>query len=96
MVHDPGLRLDKWLWFARLAKSRSQAASICEAKRLRLDGRVIEKASTCVRPGAVIAFPQGEAVRVLRVEALGERRGPYPEARQLYTDLALTPEAATA
>jgi len=94
MVHDPGLRLDKWLWFARLAQSRSQAANLCEARRMRLDGRVIEKASTCVRPGAVLAFPQGEAVRVIKVEALGDRRGPYPEARQLYTDLALTPGAA--
>ena len=96
MEHDPGLRLDKWLWFGRLTKSRSQAANLGEGRRLRLDGRVIEKASTCVRPGAVLAFAQGEAVRVLRVEALGDHRGPYPQARQLYTDLALTPKAANA
>lgn len=63
---------------------------------MRLDGRVIEKASTCVRPGAVLAFAQGEAVRVLRVESLGDHRGPYPQARQLYTDLALTPGATGA
>ncbi len=89
MVHDAGLRLDKWLWFARLAKSRSQAASLCEARRLRVDGRVVEKASTCVRPGAVLAWPVGDAVKVVKVEALADRRGPYPEARQLYTELAL-------
>ena len=94
MVHDAGLRLDKWLWHARLAKSRSAAAGLCEARRLRCDGRVIEKASTCVRPGAVLAWPVGDTVRVVKVEALGERRGPYPEARQLYTELALTPEVA--
>lgn len=96
MVHDAGLRLDKWLWFARLAKSRSQAAHLCEARRLRIDGRVIDKPSATVRPGAVLAFTQGDAVRVVRVESLGDRRGPYPEARQLYTELALTPAAAPA
>lgn len=88
MIQDSGLRLDKWLWFARLAKSRTQAANLLETARIRLDGRVVEKPSVQVRPGQVIAFAQGDAVRVLRVEALGDRRGPYPEARQLYTDLS--------
>lgn len=88
MVHDAALRLDKWLFHARISKSRAQAQKLCEARRLRLDGRVIEKGSALVRPGAVVAFPQGERVRVLRVLALGERRGPYPEACALYTELA--------
>ncbi len=97
MIHSEGMRLDKWLWFARLARSRAQAAQLCQARRLRLDGRVIEKPSAMVRPGAVLAFAQGEAVRVLRVEAVGLRRGPAPEARALYTDLApLTAPASPA
>lgn len=88
MIHDSGLRLDKWLWFARLAKSRTQAACLLETRRVRLDGRVVDKPSAQVRPGQVLAFAQGDHVKVIRVEALGDRRGPYPEARQLYTDLS--------
>lgn len=88
MIADAALRLDKWLWFARLAKSRTQAANLCEARRLRVDGRVVEKPSTAIRPGAVLAFAVGEDVRVVRVDALGDRRGPYPEARRLYTELS--------
>ena len=95
MVHGPGLRLDKWLWFARLAKSRGDAQAIAESRHLRLDGRVIEKASTLVRPGSVLSFPKGDQVMVVRVEALAERRGPYEEARHLYTDLT-RPSALTA
>lgn len=84
---DAGLRLDKWLWFARLTKSRTQAANFVETRRLRIDGRLIEKPSAQVRPGQVLAFADGDAVRVIRVESLAERRGPFPEARQLYTEL---------
>ena len=97
LIHHGGLRLDKWLWFARLAKSRTQAAVFCETRRMRVDGRVIDKPSAQVRPGSILAFADGDAVRIIRVEKLGERRGPYPEARQLYTDLApLTVEAQAA
>ena len=87
MVYEQGLRLDKWLWFARLSASRSEAQALCESRRLRMDGRVIEKASTLVRPGAVLSFARGERLMAMRVEALAERRGPYQEARHLYTDL---------
>ncbi|MFN7173963.1 MAG: S4 domain-containing protein [Thermaurantiacus tibetensis] len=85
MVHGPGLRLDKWLWYARLAASRSDAQALCESRRLRLDGRVIDRSCTRVRPGNVLAFPRGDQVIALRVEALADRRGPFAEARQLYT-----------
>ncbi len=87
MVYGAGLRLDKWLWFARLAKSRSAAQDLCESRRLRIDGRVIDRASALVRAGSVLSFPKGEEVIVVRVEGLAERRGPYEEARHLYTDL---------
>lgn len=88
MVYEQGLRLDKWLWFARLSPSRAEAQALCESRRLRMDGRVIEKASTLVRPGAVLSFARGERLMAVRVEALAERRGPYQEARLLYTDLS--------
>lgn len=87
MVYDRGMRIDKWLWFARLAKSRGAAQEICESRHLRLDGRVIERSCIPVRPGSVISFPRGEKVVAVRVEALAERRGPYTEARLLYTSL---------
>jgi len=87
LVYGAGLRLDKWLWFARLAKSRSAAQDLCESRRLRIDGRVIDRASALVRAGSVLSYPRDDEVVVVRVEGLAERRGPYEEARQLYTDL---------
>ena len=88
MVYGAGLRLDKWLWFARLAKTRGAAQDLCESRRLRIDGRVIDRASALVRAGSVISFPRDDEVIVVRVEALSDRRGPYEEARHLYTDLS--------
>ena len=96
MVYGPGLRLDKWLWYARLANSRSQAQELAESRHLRLDGRVIERASALVRPGSVLSFPWGERVRAVRVEALGDRRAPFEEARHLYADLNAPQFALTA
>ena len=82
------LRIDKFLWFARLAKSRSEAKAIAEARHLRIDGRVVDRASASVRQGSVIAYPRGGRVHVLRVERLPERRGPFTIASQCYTDLS--------
>lgn len=81
------MRLDKFLWFARLAKTRSAAQAIAASGHLRIDSRVVGRAHVAVHAGQVIAFPQGSAVRVLRIEALPVRRGPAPEARGCYTDL---------
>lgn len=96
MVYGPGLRLDKWLFFARLTKSRSQAQELAESRHLRLDGRVIERCSALVRPGSILSFPWHDEVRIVRVEGLADRRGPFVEAMHLYTDLAepLTRRAA--
>ena len=95
MVYGQGLRLDKWLWFARLTKSRSDAQQLCESRHLRLDGRVIDRPSAQVRAGSVVSFPRADKVVVVRVEGLAERRGPFPEARELYTDLSRGPELAS-
>ncbi len=84
----PGMRIDKFLWFARLAPSRSAAQALAEAGMMRLDGRRIDRAHTLVRIGSVIALVHGGVVRVLRIDTLPQRRGPAPEAAQLYTDLA--------
>jgi ribosome-associated heat shock protein Hsp15 len=81
------MRLDKFLWFARLAKTRSAAQAIAASGHLRIDCRPIDRAHASIRAGQVIAFAQGPKVRVLRIKALPARRGPSPEAQSCYTDL---------
>jgi ribosome-associated heat shock protein Hsp15 len=89
------LRLDKWLWFARFCKSRTLAAKLCAAGRVRIEGEVVHKAHHLIHPGDVLTFPLGPHIRVIRVLQLGVRRGPAVEARQLYEDLAPPKPAAT-
>lgn len=88
MSADAACRLDVWLWRAHLFKSRARAAAFCAEEGLRINRRKTDKAHHPVRPGDVLTFPLGPHVRVLRVRALGTRRGPAAEARSLYEDLA--------
>jgi len=81
------LRLDKFLWFARIVKTRALAQALAEQGRLRLNGRPIAQAHAPVRLSDTLTFAQCGAVRVLRVEALPTRRGPPAEARALYCEL---------
>ena len=81
------LRLDKFLWFARIVKTRALAQALAEDGRLRLNGRAVDKAHAPVRVGDVLTFARHGAVRVLRIEALPARRGPPAEARALYCEL---------
>ena len=85
---EASLRLDKFLWFARIVKTRALAQSFAEDGRLRIHGRVIDRAHAPVRVGDVLSFAIHGRVSVLRIEALPARRGPPAEARALYTDLA--------
>ncbi len=89
------IRLDKWLWQARFFKSRALASKLCAAGRVRIDREVTTKAHAAIRVGQVLTFPQARDIRVVRVTALGTRRGPAAEARTLYEDLA-PPEAQAA
>ena len=82
------LRLDKWLWHARFFKTRTLAAERVGSGSVRVNGTRVEKRATTVGPGDVLTFAQGDAVRVVRVEAIGVRRGPASEAQTLYTDLS--------
>lgn len=82
------MRLDKFLWFVRLAKTRPVAQQIAEAGHLRIDGRVVDRAHSPVRIGNVLSFPLHDRVRIIRIEALPTRRGPPPEAHSCYTDLS--------
>jgi ribosome-associated heat shock protein Hsp15 len=81
------LRLDKWLWQARFFKTRGLAAALVTKGRVRVNGQPAARASRGVGAGDVLTFPQGNAIRVVRIVALGDRRGPAPEARGLYDDL---------
>ncbi len=81
------LRIDKWLWQARFFKTRSLSAKQVSGGHVRVNGNRVLKPAQAVGPGDVLTFPQGCVVRVVRIEALGERRGPAPEAQTLYTDL---------
>jgi ribosome-associated heat shock protein Hsp15 len=93
----PGLRLDKWLWHARFFKTRSLASQYCLSGRLRVNGVPTAKAHYAARVGDVLTFPLGDDIRVVKIVALGERRGPAPEAQTLYEDLTVrTPRRETA
>lgn len=80
-------RIDKWLWHARFFKTRTLAAKVVEGGHCRINRERVRKPGHAVKPGDVLTFAQGHDIRVIEVSALGERRGPAPEARQLYKDL---------
>jgi ribosome-associated heat shock protein Hsp15 len=88
-----GLRLDKWLWQARFAKTRSLAARQIAEGLVLLDGRAV-KPSQRARIGDRVSLRFGTADHVIEIRALGQRRGPAAEARLLYMEIATTPRAA--
>jgi ribosome-associated heat shock protein Hsp15 len=81
------LRIDKWLWHARFFKSRTLAAKWVDAGHVRVNRKVVRKVNHAVQAGDVLTFALGPHIRVIRIAALGERRGPASEAQTLYTDL---------
>lgn len=85
-------RLDKWLWHARLVKSRSLAAKLIEQGCVRVNRQRVLKAATCIKCGDVLTACLYGQVRVIEVLALAERRGPSSEARVLFSEL--TPSRA--
>jgi ribosome-associated heat shock protein Hsp15 len=89
-------RVDKYLWYTRFFKSRTLAASVVTAGRVRINGARCEKASTIVKVGDVLTFPAGPLVRVIKVVSGGTRRGPASEAQMLYEDLTPPPEVRAA
>lgn len=86
MTKAEKLRVDKWLWQARFFKSRALAAKVVESG-IRVDSTKVSKPSRTVSPGDVLTFAQGRQIRVVRILALGSRRGPATEAQELYEDL---------
>ena len=88
---EDACRVDVWLWRARFFKTRSLSARMVEEVRVRLNRAGaesrIDKPSRTVRVGDQLVFALGGRLTAVRIEALGERRGPPAEARTLYSPL---------
>jgi len=83
------VRIDRYLFFIRLMKSRTLAQGLIDEGHVRIDGKRVEKPSEEVRVGSVIALPLHGKVRILRVLALPDRRGPATEARSCYEEVGI-------
>lgn len=91
MADTDRLRIDKWLWFARVVKTRTAAAALCEDGSVRINGARIGQAHKPVRIGDVLTVALQGHVKVLKVIALAARRGPSSEAQLIYEDLSPQP-----
>jgi len=85
------LRIDKLLWFLRLARSRTVAQEMAHQGHIRLNGKRIDKARQRVAEGDVLTLPLAHRVLVIEVLNLPNRRGPAPEAQSCYRMLDETP-----
>jgi ribosome-associated heat shock protein Hsp15 len=89
-------RLDKWLWHARIVKTRSVAAQLIAQGKFKVNRDRVIKPATMVKSGDVITMAVFGRVRVLKIEGFSERRGPAMEARTLYADLTPAADDASA
>ena len=83
------MRIDRYLHCIRLVKSRTLAQAVIDTGHVRIDGRRVEKVSEAIKVGSIVALPLHGKVRVLRVTALPDRRGPASEARACYAELGV-------
>jgi len=84
-------RLDKWLWHARMVRTRSDAARLAEAGYVRLNGSRILAPGHAVKIGDVVTLALDRAVRVVKIEGFCERRGQAAAARALYRNMTRLP-----
>jgi ribosome-associated heat shock protein Hsp15 len=84
----PRQRLDKWLWFARVTKTRGLAARLITGGHVRLNARRIETPAKAVSPGDVLTIALEHRVRVLKIVAAGTRRDGFSRAASLFEDLS--------
>ncbi|GJD95298.1 RNA-binding S4 domain-containing protein [Methylobacterium iners] len=87
-------RLDKWLWFARFARTRTLAGRLVSDGFVRVNGTRIEAPAKALAVGDVVTVAAAHVTATVRVVDLGQRRGPAPEARLLYADLSAGEDAA--
>jgi len=86
-------RIDKWLWHARVVRTRSAAAALVDSGLVRVNSERVGQASRLVRPGDVLTIALDRNVRILKVAGFAERRGSATLARVLFEDM--TPVADT-
>ncbi|MBZ9742443.1 RNA-binding S4 domain-containing protein [Mesorhizobium sp. CO1-1-4] len=91
MVAEGRQRIDKWLFFSRAVKSRSLAAKLVVAGRVRINRDKAAQASDLVKPGDVLTITLDRRIFVWKVLGAGARRGPAEEARTLYEDMSSPP-----
>lgn len=91
MAAEGRQRVDKWLFFARVVKSRTLAAKLAQSGRVRINRDKTGQAADTVRPGDVLTITLDRRVLVYKVIACGTHRGPAEEARALYEDLSPPP-----
>ena len=87
-------RIDKWLWHARVVRTRTAAAALAASGHVRLNSQRIDAASQVVRAGDVVTVALDRTVRVLKVAGFAERRGSAGDALLLYEDLSPAPRRA--
>ncbi|MBN8936676.1 MAG: RNA-binding S4 domain-containing protein [Rhizobiales bacterium] len=86
-------RVDKWLWHARVVRTRSAAAALADGGYVRINGARTDTSSRPVRPGDVVTIALDRGVRVLKVAGFAERRGSADLAHGLYEDFSPPPGA---
>jgi ribosome-associated heat shock protein Hsp15 len=87
-------RIDKWLWHARVVRTRSAAAALAASGHVRVNGQRIDAASRAVRVGDVLTVALDRTVRVMKVKDFADRRGGPQAAQGLYEDLAAATQPA--
>ncbi len=89
-------RIDRWLWHARVMRTRSEAAAFAASGRVRVNGQRIDAPARNVRCGDVITLVLEQGIRIMKVVGFINRRGPAQTARLLYEDLDFSPSPAVA
>ena len=87
-MQDGRQRVDRWLWNARVVRTRVLAARLAASGHVRVNGQRIDAPGRALRVGDVLTIALAARVKVLRVLAFAERRGGYEQAKQLYDDLS--------
>jgi ribosome-associated heat shock protein Hsp15 len=91
---DPDLesqRVDKWLWHARVVRTRTLASNLVNSGKVRIDRKRINRASQTVRLGNIVTAPQGRLIRTLKIVGFANRRLPAAQIELLYEDQTPAP-----
>jgi ribosome-associated heat shock protein Hsp15 len=81
-------RVDKWLWHARIVKSRTLAQKLVSAGHVRINRRKVDQPGHAVKVGDVLTVRRERDILVYRIDGIAQQRGPFAQARTLYTDIA--------